>query len=1028
MSGGVKISAWAIRNPIPVAVLFIGLLIAGLGAFSGLPIKLLPDTNLPIITVTVTQQGAAAEQMEKQITRPLENALSSVANVKHMDSTVVQGASTTVIQFDLGIDVQKALDDVRSTVDRTRVNLPSGIDPPTVERLDLDQTPIMTYAVSAPGLSAGELSWFIDDTVSRSLQGAQDVAQVTRVGGVEREINVILDPQRMEALGVTAPQISQILAQSSLDDTGGRSTIGHSEQNIRVLGAGQSVDALKRMTIPLGSGRFAVLGDIATVEMGSEDQRSFARLDGRPVVGFQVEKSLKGSDVTAEASIHAAVAKLRQQYPNYAFTEILSTAKQTRASFESTLHVLIEGMVLAAIVVFVFLKDWRATTIAAIAMPLSLIPTFAMMAWLNFSLNGLTLLALTLVIGILVDDAIVEIENIEKRIEAGLSPYKASIVGADAIGLAVVATTLTIVAVFAPVSFMGGIIGQFFREFGLTVATAVLVSLLVARLVTPLLAAYFLKPKKHPAGLAKMPKPYAAVLNWSLKHKWVTVIVGFAALFGALALAGTRPVGFQPTDDSGYFYINLISAPGTTASEMDANVARATRIILANPSAERVFATVGSGGDPSTALLTVVLKDKRTMNTTLFMQAVRPSLQALPDVQVSTQTGFGAPDVTIALTSDDPDQLARAQQALMIQMAGLKEISGVRPSPLPSGADLVIRPRTDEAGRLNVNAQTLASVLRIATIGDIDAQVAKFSQGEQRIPIRVRLPLDARSNLDAIRQLHVTTLNGKTTPLASVADVGFAAGPGQIIRHDRRRQASIQADLQAGMTTGQAYAAVHALPAFEHMPQGVTEAVAGDQEQQTEAVGGFVWALGAGIFLIYAVMVVLFKSFIKPFAIISALPLVLLGTFAALTAASLPITLPVLIGILMLFGLAGKNSILLVEFVVEQERAGVERWHAIMEACRERSRPIIMTTLAMIAGMVPTALGIGEGSAFRQPMSIAVIGGLVSSTLLSLLLIPVVYEIVDDFEKWLLKCLSGLITEKRPDDDAPVGRASITME
>jgi len=497
-----KISKWAIENPIPVTVIFVGLLLAGLAAFMGLPIKLLPNTDLPIVTVTVTQSGAAPSEMEKQITRPIENALSSVTGVKHIDSQVTQGISATTLQFEVGTDLQRAVDETRSTVDKTRVNLPQGIDPPTVARVDFDSAPILTYAVSAPGLTAADLSWFIDDTVSRTLQGGKDVAQVTRVGGVEREINVILDPERMQALGVTAPQVNSAIAGANLDDTGGRSTIGAAEQTIRVLGSGQTVDAVRNLSVPLSAGKFIKLGDVATVQLGSEEERSFARFDGRPVVGFQVQKSREGSDVTAERSIHQAIAQLKRQYPAYQFTEVLSTAKQTRESYESTLHVLVEGMILAAIVVFLFLRDWRATLIASIAMPLSLVPTFAVMALLHFSLNGLSLLALTLVIGILVDDAIVEIENIEKRIETGMSPYKASVTGADTIGLAVVATTATIVAVFAPVSFMGGVSGMFFREFGLTVAAAVVMSLLVARLVTPLMAAYFLKPKKHASALA----------------------------------------------------------------------------------------------------------------------------------------------------------------------------------------------------------------------------------------------------------------------------------------------------------------------------------------------------------------------------------------------------------------------------------------------------------------------------------------------------------------------------------------------
>jgi HAE1 family hydrophobic/amphiphilic exporter-1 len=1013
---GFRVSAWSIRNPIPVAVLFVGLLIAGLAAFAGLPIKLLPSTSIPVVSVTVTQNGAAAAEMENQVTRPLEGALAAVSGVRHVNSIVVQGASSTVIEFELGVDVQKAVDDVRTAVDRTRVLLPAGIDPPTVQRMDFDGAPVLTYAISAPGQSAAQLSWFIDDTVSRALQGGRDVAQVTRIGGIDEEINIILDPARMIALGVTAPQINAALSAVSVDDSGGRAALDGGEQVIRVLGAATTVEAIRALSVPLAGGRFVALTEVADIQQGAEEARGFARLDGRPVVGFQVQKSKAGSDVTAERSVHKAIETLRRDHPGVVFTEVLSTAKETRASFQSTLHVLIEGMILAALVVFAFLKEWRATAIAAVAMPLSLIPTFAVMALLGFSLNGLTLLALTLVIGILVDDAIVEIENIEKRIEAGMSPYRASLVGADAIGLAVVATTATIVAVFTPVAFMGGITGQFFREFGLTVAIAVTFSLVVARLVTPVMTAYFLKRKTSPHVVETMPGYYRRVLDWALSHRILTAVFGLLAFVLAIALAATRPLGFQPTQDAGFFYITLTSAPGADTASMQQSVVLASRILMREPETARVFAVATDGAQ---ATLTVVLNDKRPRTTDAYMQAVRPKLRAIPDIRIATQSGYSGADVTVTLTGDDPELLSRAQARLMQEMAALKQISGVRPTPAPPGPELVVRPKPEEAARLGVSTQALASVLRVATLGEIDANVAKFSQGEHRVPIRVRLPRAARGDLEVLSDLRVPTLNGKSTPLASVADLSFEAGPGQIIRQDRRRRASIEADLE-GVTSGEAFAAIHALPAFKALPPGVHEVAAGDQEQTLEALSGFVWAIFLGIFLIYGVMVLLFRSVFKPVTIMTALPLVALGAFAALTVTDVPITLPVLIGLLMLMGLAGKNSILLVEFIIEAERAGAPRWEAIHEACRERSRPIIMTTLAMIAGMAPTALGLGEGAAFRRPMSIAVIGGLISSTVLSLVLVPAAYEIIDDFERWLKGKLSGLVTSKSPGDDAPI--------
>ncbi|MEO6377770.1 MAG: efflux RND transporter permease subunit, partial [Caulobacteraceae bacterium] len=429
-----RVSAWAIRNPLPVTLLFIALTLVGLMAYASLPIKQYPNISFPLISVGVTQRGAAPSEMESQITRPVENAIAGVAGVKHINSQVTLGASSTAIEFELDTDMQKAIDDVRTAVERVRINLPTGIDPPSVTRVDIDSAPILTYAVSSSKLSAADLSWFVEDTVARAVQAQPGVAQVIRVGGVDREINVVLQPDRMAALGVTAPQINAALSQFNTDETGGRAGIGAREQSVRVLGSAATVDAIRAVTIPV-NGRYVRLADVAEVGDGSGEVRSFALLDGRPAVAFQINKTKDASDVAVEKVALAAIDKLAKAHPEVKFTEVISTVEETRATFENTVHVLLEGMVLAALVVLLFLRNWRATAIAATAMPLSLIPTFAFVALFGFSLNMITLLALTLVIGILVDDAIVEIENIQKRVDAGARPYQAAIEGADAIGL-----------------------------------------------------------------------------------------------------------------------------------------------------------------------------------------------------------------------------------------------------------------------------------------------------------------------------------------------------------------------------------------------------------------------------------------------------------------------------------------------------------------------------------------------------------------------------------------------------------------
>jgi HAE1 family hydrophobic/amphiphilic exporter-1 len=1026
-----KISAWAIRNPIPVALLFILLTLAGIVAFLRMPVNQFPNVQPAIVTVTISQSGAAPTEMENQITRPIENALTGVAGIKNVNSTVTTGVSSTTLEFELGTDLQKAVDDVRTIVDRTRVQLPAGIDPPSVQRLDLDAAPVMTYAVSAPQMTESQLAWFIDNEVSRVLQAQSGVAQVARIGGVSREIVVILDPERMAALDINAAQVNNALAAFNSDNPGGRASVGAVEQTIRVIGSAQDIPAIRGLTIPV-QGRYVRLSDIAEVGDGQGEVRGFARLNGRPAVAIQISKTSKASDVTVDGAVKEGIAQLSRAHPDVTFTEIVSTADLTKRSFEATLDVLIEGIVLAIVVVYLFLRDWRATAIAATAMPLSLIPTFIFMAALGFSLNGLTLLALTLVIGILVDDAIVEIENIEKRIERGETPYRAALIGADAIGLAVIATTATIIAVFAPVSAIPGEIGQFFKEFGLTVAAAVTFSLIVARLLTPLMAAYFLTPHEHRTSIGAgggLHPTHARVLDWALARPWKCAAIGGLLFVLAIAIAATLPFGFQATPNRNYVYISVEGAPGATRQDMSDAIEQATRIIRRQPDVEAVFAQVGStsggsmlgggggGADLGSGTVTVVLKHDRAHSSEQFQALVAPQLRQIAEARFYNQGNFGQAGVSVVLAGQDGAALERVQMQLLREMRSLRSISDPRPSPAAPGPELIVTPRPAEAARLGVDSRALANVLRVATMGDIDATVAKYSAGEQRLPIRVRLPESARGDLDTIANLRVPTLNGKTTPLSSVADFRFQSGPGKIVRFDRERRIAVEADLAVGGAIGSALADVRKLPTMQNLPAGVHEAQQGQTQRLSELVTGFVLAVIAGIGLTFTVLVLLFRSFFKPIVIMGALPLSMIGAFAALRLFGLALDLPVFIGLLMLLGLCAKNSILLVEFAIEAERAGATAREALIEASRQRTRPIIMTSMAMIAGMLPTALAVSEGSETRQPMAVAVIGGMLTSTLLSLFLVPVIYEIIDGIEQRALRRLAPLVTPKKPGDD-----------
>ncbi len=788
-TGYVRISAWAIQNPIPVAVLFILLTIAGLIGYQTLPIKQFPNVSFPAIMVTVTQNGASPSELESQVTRPVENALAGINGVDHIQSVVSLGASTTTVNFEIGENEQRALDEVRSAVDQVRQQLPREIDEPTVTRLEFESMPLITFAVQSDTMTDKETSYFIDDAIARALLGVPGVSQVNRVGGVDREITVTVQPDRLSAYGLTAPQVNEALRAFNTDAPGGRAEVGGREQTIRVLGQAATVEALRQLTLPTSAGRYVRLGDVAEIGDGQSEARGFARLNNRPVVGFQIVRAKGTSDIKVEDGVFAKIAELEKANPGVRFIKLVSTVDEVRADFHATVEVLLEGMFLAVLVVFLFLRDWRSTAITAVAMPLSLIPTFAVMALFGFSLNVVTLLALTLVIGILVDDAIVEIENIQKRVEAGASPYWASMEGADSIGLAVVATTFAIVAVFMPVGLMPGMSGQFFREFGITVSVAVLFSLLVARLVTPLMTAYFLKPSKKPHE----PKPfvgwYPNLLNWALDHRFVAAAIGFAFFVGSLMIPalGLIPSTFQPASNMNFVFMDILGPPGATRGDMERASRAATDIILDRPEVESVFVQAGAysggGGGPGgfaggasdlrNANVTIVLKEERDLTVSEFKDALRPVLRSIPDARASFNGDFGSADIESVLTSENGPVLEKAVLELQRQMRTLDSVADPRPSAPPAGPELVIRPKLEEAARLGVTAESLASILRVASIGDIDANVSKFTEGERRLPIRVRLPESARTDLGVIGQLEVPTANGGVTTLASVADLSF---------------------------------------------------------------------------------------------------------------------------------------------------------------------------------------------------------------------------------------------------------------
>jgi hydrophobe/amphiphile efflux-1 (HAE1) family protein len=1000
-----NISAWAIRQPIPSLVLFLVLIVLGLRSFNNLAITRFPNIDIPIVTVNIAQSGAAPIELETQVTKRVEDAIAGVTNIKHIRSAITDGSSATTVEFLLGTNTDRAVNDVKDAVAKVRQELPRTIEEPIIQRLDIEGLPILVYAASAPSMTLEELSWFIDDTAARRLQGVRGVAQVARVGGVKREIRVSLNPERLLALGITAGEVNQQLRATNTNLAGGRGEIGGAEQSIRALASAGSMERLASTSITLPGGRKVRLDQLGQVSDAAQERRTFAKLDGRDVVAFTVTRAKGESDARVAERVDEVVAKLAATTPRVTFEKIDSTVDFTIGNYHSAMHTLIEGAALAVLVVLLFLGDLRATIISAIALPLSVFPTFWAMEALGFSLNMVTLLAITLVTGILVDDAIVEIENIVRHMRMGKSAYRAALEAADEIGLAVIAITLTIVAVFAPVSFMGGIAGQYFRQFGLTVAAAVLISLLVARLVTPMLAAYFLRAHEARDREGFLMRSYMRLIGWSVRRRYSTLILGLLVFTLSIWSVGLLPSGFLPAQDAGRSLFAIELPPGAQLGDTEVITQRAANIMGRRPEIRSIFVDGGrilgaTGGTEEVRKATIVVhytpREERTLTQRQLEQAISADLKEIPDIRSWVLQENGQRTFSIEVTGTDNQKVIETAAQLTSEIRTVPFLANAVNGASLDRPEIQIKPRPVIAAELGVSTESLSDVIRIATLGDADANLAKFNAPGRQVPIRVQLDEQARASLQTLQNLKVKTGRGDPVPLITVADVTMGKGPSSIERYDRLRRVAIGADLVGTDALGEALGAVYQLPSPKNLPPGVMLRESGDVEVMSETFQSFGLAMGAGVMMVYSVLVILFGSFLQPITILLSLPLSFGGVIFALLLTGRPISLPVFIGFLMLMGIVTKNAIMLVDFAVVEMRRGIPRTTAIVDAGSKRARPIIMTTIAMAGGMFPSALALGAGGEFRSPMAIAVIGGLLMSTVLSLLFVPAFFMVMDD--------------------------------
>ena len=1155
-----QLSAWSIRNPVIPLVLFTALLLAGIVSFSRMDVTNNPDVDFPGVNVNISQPGAAPSEIENQITQRVESALSSINGVTSIQSSASEGSSGTFVEFEIGTDITLALSEVQTAIDGVRPTLPDGILEPQIQKVNIVGEPIGYIAVEADDMTIEELSWFIDDSVSKRLLKIEGMAEVGRFGGVSREIEVILDPAKMQALGVTATQINNVLRQENLNAAGGLAEVGGTRQSLRVLGNSKSAFELSQRQIQLGGGRTVRLADVATVRDGYGERTSISEVGDKEVVNFYMNRARGASDLAVYEEALDVLDQIEEETKGVRFIKMGTSTDYTRIQYTSSMSALIEGAVLAIVVVFLFLRDWRATAISAVAIPLSAIPTFFFMELMGFNLNFLSLLALGLVAGVLVDDAIVEIENIVRHMRMGKTAYQASIDAADEIGLPVVATSFCIVAVFLPVGLMPGISGEFFKNFGLTVVVAVLMSLAVARMVTPLMAAYFLASKGHAAhGEGPLMDRYMRVLQWTLdtgrmrarregveapRWRWLYVlnllftvlallVATGAAMFefsnGAISGAwsglsglniaenaanavssdsnsmahflvaktfdivvlvvvsllslaagwlvlklieaiggiaahsrfghGTQyltarfydhrvwmlaigwfsllvtvliftqiPGQFQPTVDDNRSTVNIELVPGATLGSTKKVVDEVAALLSKEQEFDYALERIRIGN----GTIFVNLRDDRERTSIEFERQLAPVLAQIPDARVrfrSQSGGFGSGrDITVMLAGSNPDLLDETATNLIEEMKGLTSLVAPRVEGDLNRPELIITPRREIAAELGVSTVALSQTIRIATLGEIEQNAARFSLSDRQIPIKVKLGEADRTDITTIENLPVPTLGGGTVPLSRVADISFGSGPTVIQRYNQNRRVLVGADLADGVLKGAAQEEINALPTLQDLPTGVIRDTVGEDQWQQELVASLQIAIIAGFLLVFACLVLLYKRLISPLVNMTSLLLAPLGGILLIWLLGQPQSMPVYIGILLLLGIVSKNSILLIDFAIEEMERGTDKLAALLEAGHKRAQPIVMTTVAMTAGMVPTALSLTGDEAWRKPMGIVVIGGLIMSTLLTLLIVPAGFSLADGFEKragpWLRK---RMLTYKPGDDgallpgDEPIG-------
>ena len=1017
------LSNLSIKRPVVATVMMLTLVTLGIFSVRRLPIDQMPDVEIPVLSIITEYPGASPETVEREVTKKIEEAVNPIAGVKHVQSVSREGLSTIIVEFNLEVKVNDVSQEARAKINAVRRELPDGMKEPVIEKFDFGAMPIISLAIQSSALPPRELTTLADRRIKRRLESIPGVAKAKLIGSSKREIAVDIDPARLSAFGMGVDEVVAGLASENVNTPLGRLTRGDTEMPLRISGKPRDAAAYRDMVITRRGGQPIRLGDLATIVDGIEEQRSLALINGKQAVAIDITKQTKANTVAVVDAVRAAVATLQKEMPPGTRIQIVrDTSTFIRESVSDVYNTLILGGLLTIFIVFLFLNSWRSTVITGLTLPISVVSSFIVMYFLNMTINVLTLMALSLAIGLLIDDAIVVRENIVRHLERGQDHFEAAREGTSEIGLAVIATSMSIIAVFVPVAFMKGIIGRFFYQFGLTVAFAVLVSLFVSFTLDPMLSSRWYDPAIERKGtrnvlqrgldrfndwFERMAEGYKRVIAWALDHRLVVVGAAFAAFIGGVAVFAVLQTEFMTQMDQGEFALKFKSAPGASMAETRGRVDEVLKDLKAFPEVQFTYAAIGAGDSDTvrdgTVFVRLVPKKERALSVKQFTHVARQRLEKIPGVVLNfleDPSSFQKP-LSIGVQGDDIATLkqyaARLKEA-MYKIPGIVDIEATMEQDLPEYRMTVDR---DRAAATGVGSNNVANTVGILVGGEA---VTTYEDEEgEAVNVRVRLPQALRGDIAHVSDLKITVpgpTGASLVPMADLVTFSRSTSPAEISRRDLTRQVTVDANLD-NLPLGTASNLSMQAGAALNMAPGYKLAQAGNAEMMIESFGYMGEALLLAVIFVYLILAAQFESFIDPLSIMLSLPLSIVGMAGTLLLTGDTINIMSLIGLIMLMGLVTKNAILLIDFTKVLRSRGMDRRTALITAGRTRLRPIMMTTSAMIFGMLPLFFALGEGAEMRAPMARAVVGGLITSTMLTLIVVPVVYTILDDLSQWL---------------------------